>query len=335
MGRALETALGILNGAVGDYLARTGNGLATEMTLVHDGAPLAATRASFARAYPAVTSGASSRVVVLVHGLMCTEAVWNIGATGGPRDDYGARLAADFGYTPLYVRYNTGLPIADNGAALARLLAEITAAFPAPLTEILLLGFSMGGLVIRAACHEASASGAAWLGLVKRAVYVGTPHGGAPLERAGRVIARVARAIPDPYVQLAAQIGDLRSDGVKDLGDADLRHEDRARRVHALAIRDPEHPVPLLPRIAHYLAAGSLARDPWIAALVGDGLVPVPSGTIGARSALSEETRGAAIPPDRVRYFPGIPHMTLAHHPEVYAQIRAWCEDAPALEVAS
>ena len=31
MGKKLELALGILNGTIGDYLAQTGNGLATPM----------------------------------------------------------------------------------------------------------------------------------------------------------------------------------------------------------------------------------------------------------------------------------------------------------------
>ena len=40
MGKKLELAVAILNGAVGDHLARTGNGLATEMTCNAGGRPL-------------------------------------------------------------------------------------------------------------------------------------------------------------------------------------------------------------------------------------------------------------------------------------------------------
>ena len=37
MGNKLDRALAVLNGLVGDYLARTNNGLATEMACYRDG----------------------------------------------------------------------------------------------------------------------------------------------------------------------------------------------------------------------------------------------------------------------------------------------------------
>ena len=308
MGRTLELALGVLNGAVGDYLLRTGNGLATPMTFVRDGAPVA----------PAAVAG-GRRLVVLVHGLMCTEAVWEL----PDGSDYGTLLARDLGYAPLYVRYNTGLPIPENGLLLSRLLDALVDASPGPVDELLLLGFSMGGLVVRSACHVATGAGSAWLPAVRRAIYVATPHLGAPAERVGRALSRLLGAIDDPYTRLAAQLGDLRSDGIKDLGDADLRHEDRARRRPTIALRDPRHPVPLLPQIRHHLVAGALPRDPRLAALFGDGIVPIASGTDGHFAGGAE----AALPPDHVKVLGGVAHLSLAHHPDVYAHIRAWCEE--------
>jgi pimeloyl-ACP methyl ester carboxylesterase len=291
----LDTALAILNGAIGDYLERAGNGLALPMEFVHRAPP-----------------EARPRVVVLVPGLMCTEGVW-----GEEGKDYGACLARDLGYTPLYVRYNTGLPIADNGALLADLLRSLAEKWPVALDEILLLGFSMGGLVLRSACHVGSGRGDEWLARVRRAIYVGTPHLGAPLERASRFLTRVLAKIPDPYTQLAAQISELRSSGIKDLGDADLRHEDRTGR---LSLLDREHPVPLLSSIRHYLAAGALSDDPRLAALFGDALVPVPSATNGT-------LRANVLPPSHVKVFSGAAHLSLAQRPDVYAQIREWCTE--------
>lgn len=323
MGRNLELAIGILNGTVGDYLARTGNGLATEMAIIHDGAPLRLDSASLARAFPAATP----RIAVLLHGLMNTEHVWAYPPSPDPGEDlgadYGANLARDFGYTALYLRYNTGRSIPDNGASLDQLLSTLVAAWPSvsgqPVQELLLVGYSMGGLVVRSACHVTRLSPPRppqndWLALVQRVLYIGTPHMGAPLERLGRVVSRGLRAVPDPYVQLIADIADLRSDGLKDLGDADLRHEDRARRLHRVSLRDPSHPVPLLPELRHYLVAGTLYEVPWAAALFGDIMVPVPSGT----ASTSE------LPPERVAILPGMSHVALAHHPAVYQQLRAW-----------
>lgn len=313
MGRPLELAIGVLNGTVGDYLARTGNGLATEMAIIHDGAPLALDAASLARAFPT----AAPRIAVLLHGLMNTEHVWAFPDGEGGSDDYGAGLARDHGYTPLYVRYNTGRAIPDNGESLDRLLTAIVAAWPTPVAEVLLVGYSMGGLVVRSACHVAKVGGHDWLMRVRRVLYIGTPHLGAPLERLGRVVTRGLRAVPDPYTRLVAQIADLRSDGLKDLGDADLRHEDRALRLHRVSLRDANHPVPLLPELRHYLVAGTLSGAPWAAALFGDTMVPVPSGTAST----------AGLPPERVAVLPGMSHNALAHHPAVYRQLDAWMRE--------
>jgi triacylglycerol lipase len=319
MGRKLEATLAILNGAVGDYLARTGNGLAIETAIVPAvGAehPLRLQRRALERALP----GASARVALLVQGLMCTETIWEM-ADGS---DYGARLARDLGYTPVYLRYNSGLAIADNGARLSAALEAFAAEYPRPLEEVVPIGFSMGGLVVRSACHAARLETKTWLSLVRRAIYVGTPHLGAPLERVGRTVTRLLRAIEDPYTRLVGELADLRSDGLKDLGDADLRHEDRAPKAPRVRLRDPRHPVPLLPEIRHYLVAGSLADDAFpaaLGALFGDALVPLQSATAGLVDPTSD-----VLPPSHVKILGGRSHMMLAHDPEVYEVIRGWCE---------
>jgi pimeloyl-ACP methyl ester carboxylesterase len=311
MGRKLEQTLAVLNGLVGDYLARTQNGLTTDMACFRAGRPIALERHALAAAYPEP----SARIALLVHGVMCDEAVW----TMPDGSDYGSLLARDLGFTPAYLRYNTGRAIADSGAELSSLLERLLDEYPRPVEEILVIGYSMGGLVIRSACHAASQRGHGWLARVKRAIYVGTPHLGAPAERVGKLVAQVLHAIDDPYTRLVAEIGGLRSAGVKDLGHADLRHEDRTLEA---ALRDPRHPVPLLPQIAHYLIAGSLAADPWLAVLFGDAVVPIGSATYAAR-----RDADPPLPPERVKVLPGLSHLALARHRDVYALIRRFCEE--------
>src|SRR3954447_11502656 len=111
MGRKTDLALALLNGAVGDYLARKSNGLATRMQLARG--------ARISDAGPAQ----SRRLVLLVHGLMSDETVWSM----EDGTAYGSRLASELGYAPLYLRYNTGRAIADNGAELAMLLERLAA----------------------------------------------------------------------------------------------------------------------------------------------------------------------------------------------------------------
>lgn len=323
MGNKLDMTLAILNGLVGDHLARTNNALATELAFVHEGREVPVEREALAKVIPSP----KRCVAVFVHGLMCTETVWRF-ADG--QTDYGTLLEADHGYTALRVRYNSGRPIADNGAALEAALERLVAQYPGEIDELLLVGFSMGGLVIRSACHvaavvaEARGERARWLDRVKRIIYVGTPHRGAPLERAGRVLVRLLRVVPDPYTRLIADIADIRSGGLKDLGDADLTHEARelSRLTPRFALRDPRHPVPLLPAIQHYLAAGTLLPDPRLALWFGDVLVPVHSAT--ADSVVDKS--GLVLPPEHVAIFEGYSHVRLAHDPSVYERIRAWAE---------
>lgn len=316
MGSKLDFTLAILNGLVGDHLARTNNPLATELACVQDGALLPIERGALAARLPRATS----KVALLVHGLMCTEDVWRL----PDGSDYGARLAKDLGYTPLRIRYNSGRAIADNGRAIATLLTKLLDAYPIVIDELLPIGFSMGGLVIRSACHVAKLENQPWLSRVRRAFYVGTPHRGAPLERAGRVLSRTLRAVPDPYTRLVADIGDLRSEGLKDLGDADLTHDHRARGPRGFSLLDARHPVPLLPEIRHYLAAGAIASSPNLALFFGDALVPIPSATADTCT----DPASLVLPPSHVRIFEGFAHVRLAHDPAVYDQIRTWCEEA-------
>ena len=69
----------------------------------------------------------------------------------------------------------------------------------------------MGGLVVRSACSE----GGDWCEKVGRVVYLGSPHLGAPLERAAaRGAALLARF---PETAPIARVIEGRSAGIKDL----------------------------------------------------------------------------------------------------------------------
>lgn len=311
MGKRLEQTLAVLNGLVGDYLSRSGNALATDMALCRGGRVMQLEREALQRAYPAP----QPKLVVLVHGLMCTEDSWQF-ADG---TDYGALLERDLGYSAAYLRYNSGRAIADNGAQLAALLERFASAYACELEELLLIGYSMGGLLIRSACHAAGLAQHTWLERVRRIVYIGTPHLGAPAERVGKVVSEILQAIPDPYTRLIADVSNLRSSGLKDLGHADLRHEDRDAARSAWALRDVRHPLPLLPGIEHHLIAGAIAGDPRLAFLFGDTLVPVASATFSERDA---ET---LLPKAHTRVLSKLSHLALLHHPDVYAALSEIC----------
>jgi triacylglycerol lipase len=326
MGNALELSIAILNGAVGDYLAARGNGLSTPMTVVDAGHPLPLTADGLSAHRllgPRLLGPASKvRLAVYLHGLMCTEEVWDFPTpkAAGEPPTYGSRLAADADILPLFVRYNTGLSIAENGRLLDTLLTELTAVL-APLVtveELTLVGYSMGGLVVRSACRRAEGTSSSWLSNVHRCIYVGTPHQGAPLERVGRGLTKLLAVIPDPIVNTVGELIDARSRGVKDLGDAVLADDHRGQRGEAF---------PLTPGVEHYLVAGSLSRHPQIAELLGDFMVPLPSGSDGHKGLAPRETE--LLPTDHIEVLFGKSHVGVAHDEDVYQAIRRFCGLGP------
>src|SRR3954453_23432461 len=114
-----------INGLIGDTLDRRQSALSQPMALRVHGEPLAIDRESLREAYPAATP----RIAVFLHGLMETEFSWRWGSreTG---DTYAELLERELGLTSVYVRYNSGLRISENGRALADLIDQVVAAWP-------------------------------------------------------------------------------------------------------------------------------------------------------------------------------------------------------------
>jgi pimeloyl-ACP methyl ester carboxylesterase len=286
------TLASIVNGCFGDYLSQRDNGLAIDMAFYQHNRPLPLTQEALREALPDPTN----RLCVLVHGLCCHEGAWDY--PDNPARSYGSALQDDLGYTPFFLRYNTGLPIPYNGTALDALLEKLLAAYPLPVEELILIGHSMGGLVLRGACHFGAERGAAWAGKVKRVFYIGTPHEGAALEQFGHLVNSVLHAVPHPITALLGDVASQRSQGIKD-----LRHGTVLDGAAGIAA------VPWLAGAQHYMIAGTVTDDPahLAARLFGDGLVQPPQAG------------------ENVRLFPGIAHMELAHSEAVYDQIRTWC----------
>ena len=253
---AREAWLAALNGVLGDHLLQSANPLAIPMRLRLGGQALDLQRAELA------TRVQGEGLLLLVHGLCMNDLQWQQAG-----QDHGAQLAAALGLQPLYLHYNTGLPIAANGRTLAALLTVLHAAWPQPLRRIVLLGHSMGGLVLRSALHQAP--GAAWAQAVSHLLCLGSPHLGAPLERAGRGVDLLLGAAP--YAAPLARLGKVRSAGI-----TDLRH---GRLLDSSAVdRAPRAAVPLPTGMACHALAGTLgARAAAKTRLLGDGLVPLNS----------------------------------------------------------
>ena len=299
-----DALLAAINGVYGDYLARTSNPLAIPMSVRYRGQPvdLADPEASLRAAGGPAPAG---RLLVLVHGLCMSDLQWR-----REGHDHGEALASALGCTPLYLRYNSGLHVADNGVEFAETLEKLVAAWPCPVEELSILGHSMGGLVARSACHHGEAKRHAWTRHLRKLVFVGTPHHGSPLERGGHGLDYLMSL--SPYSAPLTRLGRSRSAGIRDLR-------------HGAVIRGKHRPVPLPAHVECYAVGAMLGEHRSVVAerLVGDGLVPLDS----ALGLHKDPAHSLGIPKSHQWIGSQMGHLELLSRPEVYRQLEAWLRD--------
>jgi pimeloyl-ACP methyl ester carboxylesterase len=297
-GRLASGVRGALNGVFGDHLAASKNPLASTMAIHVDGAPLALNAESLRRVFPAP----GKRLCLFIHGLACDEICWQPGSkTSDSAGSFGDQLHAEFACMPLYLCYNSGLAISENGAQLAALLEDLLSAWPQADSELLIVGHSMGGLVALDACEQAMAGGRQWPRSTRMLICLGSPHLGSPLERLGQLanVALNALAITRPL----GRIAEARSQGIKDLREGPGRQQLPAA-AQAIALR--------------FLGASlSEDADHPLGRFIGDGLVPLSS-------ALAHQIGGDV----QTATLGKLGHMKLVSDPRVYRQISQWVAEA-------
>jgi hypothetical protein len=304
--------LAALNGVMGDRLQAAGNPLATPMTLrLHNKA--------LDWAAPPDATQVTSKVLIIIHGLCMNDRQWASQHAGLPVN-HAEGLGAALGYTPIYVRYNSGLHVSENGHLLARQLEDLARCWPVQVTEISVLAHSMGGLVTRSALFSAGQAGMEWPGILKKIVFLGTPHHGSPLERAGNWVDVILGSTP--YSRPFAKLGQLRSAGITDLRyghvlDADWQGRDRFRRQPDSRVR-----LPLPESVACFAVAATTAAKRSQAAdrLVGDGLVPLHS----ALGQHDDPQRRLHFAPDHQWIAYSTSHLALLSSPAVAQQLLTW-----------
>jgi len=317
LGRTTAGLIGLatLNGLYGDRIMRRESPLALRMEVRQGGRAVTRCPDDLARAFPKPTS----RIAVFLHGLFETEQSWEHLPLGRGREQrtYGARLRDELGITPVQVRYNTGLHVSDNGRQLAGLMEDLVGAWPVPITQIVLIGHSMGGLVARSACHYGHETGHRWIGQVGHVFCLGTPHLGADLEKGLNALGSACSRLPE--TRGLASLVNARSAGIKDLRFGSCVEEDWCDCDPDEFLRDRCREVPFVAGAHYYFIAATLIEGP-VGSVLGDLLVRIPSAS-GRGSG-----RGRRIPfeIDHGCEFTGMTHFDLLNHPSVYEQLRSW-----------
>jgi pimeloyl-ACP methyl ester carboxylesterase len=308
--RASIPMMAALNGSFGDHLEASGNPLAISMQLMAPEQPLSLDPGAMAAALP----DASPHLVVLVHGLCLSEKSWS--RKGAP--SVGDRLE-EIGYSPLYLRYNSGRHISSNGQDFAELLERLCDSWPVPVESISLIGHSMGGLVIRSAGWYGEQAQCNWLRKLRRVVCLGTPHHGSPLERAAHALDVLMQKTR--YIE-PLTFGRQRSVGIKDLRHGNLLDEDWQGHDPDQPRPDTRRAVPLLPSVDYYFCAASVGKGPQdpIGQLLGDLLVRLDSAT-GSHAV---DLRKLRIKPENCQVIHEKNHFDLLDDERVHRQIVDW-----------
>jgi len=299
-----EAVIAAVNGVVGDHLEATGNPLAIPLQFrgkdhapLPDDGPL-----------EGAIRGATPHLLLAAHGSCMNDRQWTRNG-----HDHALALSEAHGLTPVYLLYNSGLHVSENGRQLARALQRLAERWPVPVETVTLLCHSMGGLVCRSAASCAEEAGLSWRARLRCMEFLGTPHRGSYLERGGHWLNTAAEL--SPYTAPLARLGWLRSAGITDLRHGSLRDEDWQGRDR---FRDPlsdVRPVPLPGDVRCVAAAAtrSAALEPHGRRLRSDGLVPVAS----ALGRSGDPRRRLAFARERTRVFAGLNHWGLLDDPRV------------------
>jgi hypothetical protein len=309
---------GALSGMWGDRLAEELNPFAVDMAVRARGRDVPVDPPGLATAFP----DASARLAIFLHGLCETEDAWRLAARAARSVDprpptYGERLRTEHGYTPVYIRYNSGLHISENGRRFSALIDELVRAWPVDVTGIALIGHSMGGLIARSACHYGCEAG--WCEKVSDVFTLGTPHLGAPLEQAAHAAACALARLPE--TRPVARALNARSVGIKDLGRGYLTDECWSAQDPDAYFRHAARDIPFLAYANHYFVSASLTRDHdhRIGRHIGDLLVLHASAW--GTAARGERLRFGV---ENYRHYGGATHFDLLGHPAVADQIVRW-----------
>ena len=306
----IEIVIAILNGIVGDYLHSQDNPLQIHMQWRSlssdkinedddDNDEEVEGRTNPANAQQKqqkkqMQKPKKKHYLLLIHGSCASPHDW-----WQQGHNHGIALAAALNnMEPLFLHYNTGLHISENGKLLSQSIQQLVNEQRRLLTmeekddassdsmiRISIIGHSMGGLVARSACYYASQQqddkrpwsvsleSPSWIHHLHHLITLGTPHHGAILEQGGKLVDSVLGA--HRFTEPISWLTKIRSAGVMDLGYGNIRDEDWSRdrenyddkevdkensQRKNRALIDNRRPTPL-PSKVHCLAIAAVLGD--------------------------------------------------------------------------
>ncbi|MCH8556610.1 MAG: GPI inositol-deacylase [Balneolia bacterium] len=308
-----EAVQAVMNGILGDYLVEKKNPLAVYMEFRYAGKSFDTEPEAIRQTYPEL----NGNIILYVHGLCMSDNNWSRDNESQPE-----LLAEKLNMTPVYLHYNSGLHISENGKQLNVKLGELVKAWPVPVEKLILITHSMGGLITRSACYYASdeQEQEPWLQLLDKVVFLGTPHHGSPLERMGNYVDYFLDATP--FTRPFSRIGKMRSPGITDLRFGTITESDWKTHDRFEKRKDERLHIPLAENAEYYAVAALTGRkeDALKSRLLGDGLVPQDS----ALGIHDDPAKSLTFLPGHTRTFRNVSHFELLYNKRVWKQLELW-----------
>lgn len=294
-----------MNGVLGDKLHDWDHPLTQTMEIVDEHGH----KESLAR----LADGSQQGVVLFIHGLCLSEYDWQSPA----HSDFVETLRSQ-GFGVAWLRYNTGLPIWENGELLSQIIEEDWSNARTENKAIRLIGHSMGGLILRSAVHHAKHDfHHKWVSALTHSAYISAPHDGAPLEKIGDMANKLLGNTA--YTKPLMALGNIRSRGIRSLRHGNVTKPDNPK--------EHQSPLPFHEECDHLLVGALLNQDPsnvW----VGDGLVPEKSA-MGGPHFPEYHYRVERVMLDDVG------HLKMLHDKRTYDAIQQWFNAGEVIDVAS
>jgi hypothetical protein len=313
---------------IGEYLEKEKNPLAIQMGFYHRSQKLSLDTQLIQQ----LNGPLSNKIVILVHGLTQLETVWDFPKNGCSNDsvmdhyigtcfdtpknnckeDYGSKLQEEFGYTPFYLRYNTGLSLEKNGRNFALQLGKLFRSYPIEINELMLIGFSMGGTLLQHAQYSAQTNQFQWLDTLSKCIYLGNPHESSTFDNIGHISRDLIRRFPLRYINLWADWVGHRSKRLQNLQQGvKLLSEAQARDIKCMTYVESSR---------HYFISAAISKGEQgiLSRLFGDTFVAETSTIQSLAPANSQIAR-----------IEGLTHYySIAHSEQVYDLLAAWTKDA-------
>ncbi|MDP7592665.1 MAG: hypothetical protein QF552_08215 [Litorilituus sp.] len=303
-----DAILSALNGVVGDYLVDRDNSLAIKMQFRLHGKSLSTNELL------AIAQNGGGKLIIMVHGLCMNDRQWQRN-----EHDHGAELAKELGCGLIYLHYNTGRHISENGQCFDELMTSFIKDISSEI-DVFVIAHSMGGLVTRSAFYYAQQLNHNWLNCVSKVIFLGSPHHGAPLEKGGNWIDFLLST--NSHSSAFTKLTQIRSNGITDLRYGNIIAQDWQQSEKFVLSRDQRLPTPLPENVLCFAVAtiSSKVANIVTKSVLGDGLVPLNS----ALGHHKDKQFDLNIPEDRKWIGKNINHLDMLSDLTVYKTITAW-----------